>query len=122
MSAVTTPPWSVPSNPLCCGSPVKRASARSRETSKSRCSPCGLRRPHAKHQCSKSMISDRRATNCPARSASNVELRFGGVGHDPLLAAFDLVAHELVKDEVGPLGILERHATQRARRGIDRRV
>src|SRR5260221_9931121 len=120
ISAVTIPPCTVPSYPECSRPAVKVVTARSRATSKSRCSPCGFARPQAKHQWSKSIPSSESRAISVARSY--VELRFLGVGHDPFLAPLDLVAHELLERQVGLLGVLERDTLEGARQRIERRV
>src|SRR5256714_12693319 len=52
----------------------------------------------------------------------DVEGRLVRVCHDPLLSTLDLVAHELVEDEVRLLRILERDAPERPRGWVKGRV
>src|SRR5438067_526955 len=66
--------------------------------------------------------SESRAIRGAARSISNVQLRLVGVRHDPLPPPLDLVAHELIEDDVGLLRVLEAHTLEGARRRVDRRV
>src|SRR2546430_16916680 len=52
----------------------------------------------------------------------DVEGRLVRVRHDPLLSTLDLVAHELVENEVRLLRILERDAPERPRGWVEGRV